>query len=83
MGKEPGELKQIELRPTNSLHEFRDNSRKHSDEQVQQLMRSINEWGWTMPILIDETSTVIAGHGRLLAAKRLNIEEVPVIVALD
>lgn len=57
------------------------NARTHSDNQVNQLAASIKEWGWTTPVLVDEDGMIIAGHGRLLAAKKLNIEKIPVIVA--
>lgn len=59
------------------------NARTHSDEQVTQIAASIKEWGWTTPILVDEDMQIIAGHGRLAAAKKLCITEVPVIAALD
>ena len=60
------------------LSEYSNNSRTHSDEQVEQIIQSINEFGWTNPILISNTE-IIAGHGRLLAAKKMNIEQVPTI----
>ena len=57
------------------------NARTHSDLQVDQIAASIKEWGWTMPVLVDEGGTIIAGHGRTLAAKKLGIDEVPVMIA--
>ena len=57
------------------------NARTHSDEQVGQIAASIKEWGWTTPVLVDETGSIIAGHGRTLAAHRLQMTEVPVMVA--
>lgn len=57
------------------------NSRTHSDAQVDQIAASIREWGWTNPILIDTKGNIIAGHGRTLAAKKLEIKKVPVIIA--
>jgi ParB-like nuclease domain len=60
---------------------YTNNARTHSDTQVAQLARSIEEFGFTVPILVDTDGVVIAGHGRLLAAKRLGIAEVPVMVA--
>ena len=57
------------------------NSRTHSDAQVAQIAASIKEWGFTTPILIDDQHSVIAGHGRLAAARKLGLTEVPVIVA--
>lgn len=58
------------------------NSRTHSDEQIAQIAASIREWGFTNPILIDESNNIIAGHGRILAAQKLGLEFVPCIVAL-
>lgn len=55
------------------------NSRTHSDAQVAQIAASIKEFGWTNPILVDGTNGIIAGHGRLLAARKLGQTEVPVI----
>lgn len=55
------------------------NSRTHSDAQVAQIAASIKEFGWTNPILVDGENGIIAGHGRLLAARKLGYTEVPVI----
>jgi ParB-like chromosome segregation protein Spo0J len=71
----------IEQRAVDKLIPYARNSRTHSDAQVAQIAASIKEWGWTTPILIDETEQVIAGHGRLMAARKLGMAEVPVIVA--
>jgi hypothetical protein len=57
------------------------NARTHSDEQVAQIAASIKEWGWTTPVLVDEQGGIIAGHGRILAAQKLKMKEVPVMVA--
>ena len=57
------------------------NARTHSDAQVAQIAGSIREWGWTTPILVDEAGGLIAGHGRVMAARKLGIAEVPVVVA--
>jgi len=59
---------------------YANNSRTHSDEQVIQIASSIKEFGFTNPILIDESGGVIAGHGRILAAKKLSFDELPCIV---
>jgi ParB-like chromosome segregation protein Spo0J len=56
------------------------NSRTHSEEQITQIASSIKEFGFTNPILIDKDNSIIAGHGRLQAVKRLGFEEVPCIV---
>src|ERR1044072_6425508 len=52
-----------------------------SPEQVDQIAASIREWGWTNPVLVGENNTLIAGHGRALAARKLRITEVPVMIA--
>ena len=70
---------QIEQVAVASLIPYARNSRTHSDEQVAQIAASIKEFGWTNPILIDGESGIIAGHGRLLAARKLGMKEVPVI----
>jgi DNA modification methylase len=71
----------IEKWKIDKLIPYAKNSRTHSDEQVGQIAASIKEWGWTTPILVDETGSIIAGHGRTLAAQRLQMTEVPVMVA--
>jgi DNA modification methylase len=71
----------VEQWPIEKLVPYARNSRTHSDEQIGQIAASIKEWGWTTPILVDEAGGIIAGHGRTLAAQRLKIQEVPVIVA--
>ena len=70
---------QIESVPVSDLKEYEKNSRTHSDDQVAKIAASVEEFGFTNPILIDESNGVIAGHGRLQAAKRINIGEVPCI----
>ena len=59
------------------------NSRTHSDEQVAQIAASIKDFGWTNPILVDGSNGIIAGHGRLLAARKLGQTEVPTIELSD
>ena len=56
------------------------NSRTHSDEQVAQIAASIREFGFTNPVLIDEENNLIAGHGRVLAARKLGLPDVPAVV---
>lgn len=63
-----------------SLIPYLNNSRTHSDEQVTQVASSIREFGFTNPVLIDGQNGIIAGHGRVMAAKKLGLEEVPCIV---
>ncbi|HUA82655.1 MAG TPA: site-specific DNA-methyltransferase [Bryobacteraceae bacterium] len=70
----------IEFRPVSKLKPFARNARTHSEQQVDQIAASIQEFGWTNPILIDGNDGIIAGHARLLAAQKLGMTEVPVIV---
>jgi len=71
----------IEQWPIERLIPYARNSRTHSDAQVAQIAASIKEWGWTTPVLIDEGGQIIAGHGRIMAARKLGMAEVPVIIA--
>ena len=71
----------VERRSVSSLIPYARNARTHSPEQVAQIAASIREWGWTMPVLVDEAGGIIAGHGRVLAARQLGYAEVPVMVA--
>jgi hypothetical protein len=65
--------------PVWDLKPYENNARTHSEEQVEQLTKSIKQFGFNNPILVQEDLTVVAGHGRLLAAKKLGLEKVPVI----
>jgi len=71
----------VEKRNIDTLIPYARNSRTHSDAQVAQIAASMKEWGWTNPVLVDEDGQIIAGHGRVMAARKLNITEVPVMVA--
>ena len=71
---------QVQLWPTDRLVPYARNPRTHSDEQVVQIAASIAEFGFNSPIQVDTKAGIIAGHGRLLAAQRLGLKEVPVIV---
>src|SRR4051812_10276611 len=71
----------VERRPVAALVPYARNARTHSDEQVAQIAASIREFGWTVPVLVDEQGNVVAGHGRVLAAQRLGLPEIPVMVA--
>ena len=70
---------QIKKIPVEKLIPYVRNSRTHSDAQVAQIAASIKEFGWTNPILVDGENGIIAGHGRLLAARKLGAKNVPVI----
>jgi ParB-like chromosome segregation protein Spo0J len=69
----------VEYRPIEALIPFARNPRTHSDDQVGQIAASIREFGFTNPILLDGENGIIAGHGRLAAAKELGLEKVPCI----
>lgn len=70
---------QIENIKTSDLVPYARNARQHSDSQIASIIASIREFGFTQPILIDRLNTVIAGHGRLAAAQKMEMETVPVI----
>ena len=70
----------VQIWPLDRLLPYIRNARTHSDEQVAQVAASIQEFGWTNPILVGSDGVVIAGHARLAAARKLGMEEVPVIV---
>jgi hypothetical protein len=70
----------IETRSVDGLVPYARNARTHSDEQIAQIAASIAEFGFVNPVLIGAEDVIIAGHGRLLAARRLGMAEVPVIV---
>jgi ParB-like chromosome segregation protein Spo0J len=70
---------QIESVDLEKLIPYARNARTHSADQVAQIAASIKEFGFTNPVLIDETGSIIAGHGRVLAARKLGLVEVPTI----
>ncbi len=72
-------LLKLEYRAVEALIPYARNAKQHSEAQVAQIAASIREFGWGAPILIDGQNNVIAGHGRLLAARKLGITEVPVV----
>lgn len=69
----------VVYRDVSELIPYARNARTHSDEQVARIAASIKEFGWTNPILIDGENGIIAGHGRVLAARKLGLEKVPTI----
>jgi len=71
----------VERRKISELIPYARNPRTHSDKQISRIASSIREWGWTIPVLIDADNTIIAGHGRILAAQKLGLVEVPCMVA--
>ena len=69
----------VSYRRVEDLIPYARNARTHSDDQVARIAGSIKEFGWTNPILVDGENGIIAGHGRLAAARKLGMSEVPVI----
>jgi alkylhydroperoxidase/carboxymuconolactone decarboxylase family protein YurZ len=69
----------INYRSPESLVGYAQNARTHTDAQIDQIANSIRNFGWTNPILVDSNNGVIAGHGRVLAARKLGLTRVPVI----
>lgn len=69
----------VQQLPTEKLIPYARNTRTHSDEQVAQIAASIREFGFTNPVLIDGQDGIIAGHGRVMAARKLGLAEVPCI----
>ena len=76
------ELKIIYL-PPGDLTPYAKNAKKHPDDQVQHIANSIREFGFRQPIVVDADNVVVIGHGRLLAAKKLGLDAVPVVRADD
>lgn len=74
---------EIVYKNVDELIAYENNSRTHSKEQIEQICNSINDFGFTNPILIDENNMIIAGHGRLEAGRKLGMEELPCIVLKD
>ena len=70
---------QIEYRPIDALLPYARNPRTHAPAQIAKIAASIVEFGWTQPILVDGDNGIIAGHGRLAAARKLELPKVPVI----
>jgi len=76
----PALARRIEIWPVDRLVPYARNARTHSDAQVAQIAASIVEFGFNAPILVDSDAGIVAGHGRLLAARKLRLVEVPVVV---
>ena len=72
---------QIEMRSTREIKPYNKNAKKHPKEQVARIAESIREFGFQQPLVVDQDGVLVIGHGRLLAAKRLGIKAVPVVIA--
>ena len=71
----------VSRRNVSELVPYAQNARTHTPEQVDQIVHSIKEWGWTTPVLVDEQGSIIAGHARVMAAQQIGLTEVPVMTA--
>ena len=74
-----GEHIDVRMVPTESLRPYERNAKIHDERQVEMIASSIQEFGFNNPVLIDDDGMVIAGHGRLLAAKKLGLDEIPCV----
>jgi len=81
-GKAMSKMK-IEYKPTADLIPYARNSRTHTDAQINQIAASIREFGFRVPVLVSGDNTIIAGHGRVLAALKLGIDEIPTVDGSD
>ncbi|MGF6790188.1 ParB/Srx family N-terminal domain-containing protein [Paraburkholderia sp. 35.1] len=77
----PWPADRVERWPLARVLEAERNPRTHTDSQVEAIADSMREFGWTIPLLVDERGALIAGHGRLFAARKLELADAPVIVA--
>lgn len=69
----------INLVPIESIKPYEKNPRIHADVQIKRIAKSITDFGWTQPLVVDDGGTILAGHGRYAAALQLGIESVPVV----
>lgn len=69
----------IVYKPIKELKPYKKNAKKHSKEQVEQIANSIKEFGFTQPVIIDKNNSVVAGHGRILGAKKAGLKQVPTV----
>lgn len=69
----------IVYKPIKELKPYKKNAKKHSKEQVEQIASSIKEFGFTQPVIIDKNNSVVAGHGRILGAKKAGLKQVPTV----
>jgi ParB-like chromosome segregation protein Spo0J len=74
---------EIVYRKTDDLIPYINNARTHSDAQITQIAASIKEFSFANPVLVDGDNGIIAGHGRVMAAKKLGLDEVPTALILD
>jgi ParB-like chromosome segregation protein Spo0J len=77
----PWPAAEVVMRAVSALVPAANNPRSHSAEQVDQVVASIRRFGWTVPVLIDETGLLIAGHARVMAAHKVGLKDIPAMVA--
>jgi ParB-like chromosome segregation protein Spo0J len=77
----PWPADRVERWPIERLIPYANNPRLHSEADLDEIAASIDEWGWTNPVLVDEQGVLIAGHCRTAAASKLGLKSIPVIVA--
>lgn len=73
----------IKYKPIKELKPYKKNAKKHNKEQVEQIANSIKEFGFTQPVIIDKNNCVVAGHGRILGAKKAGLKQVPTVCLDD
>ena len=73
----------IVYKPIKELKPYKKNAKKHNKEQVEQIANSIKEFGFTQPVIIDKNNCVVAGHGRILGAKKAGLKQVPTVCLED
>ena len=73
----------IKYKPIKELKPYKKNAKKHNKEQVEQIANSIKEFGFTQPVIIDKNNEVVAGHGRILGAKKAGLKQVPTVCLDD
>lgn len=69
----------IKYKPIKELKPYKKNAKKHNKEQVEQIANSIKEFGFTQPVIIDKNNCVVAGHGRILGARKAGLKSVPTV----
>lgn len=69
----------IKYKPIKELKPYKKNAKKHNKEQVEQIANSIKEFGFTQPVIIDKNNCVVAGHGRILGARKAGLKQVPTV----
>lgn len=76
-------IDKVELRPIEEIKPYGNNPKEHPPEQIDKLVKSIKEYGFDQPVVVDEDGVIIKGHGRLKASKKIGLEEIPIIKRED